>query len=93
MDDKKVSKVVNNISNTIILQKVLERMDTHCTHNKLDLNVLIRYYIDFTQNIISVNQKLKICNLIMNNSETDLGVIHDSKLLFNQRIFYKYDKV
>lgn len=93
-DDMKIFKVVNNTSDAILLQEDLDRLDAYCLANKLELNVSKCFYINFTRKRNIFNFKYRIKNSILSrkNSALDLGVLHDSKLSFDQHISHVYDK-
>lgn len=87
-DDMKVYRVVNNESDALLLQQDLNRLDIYCERNKLDLNVSKCYFMTFTRkpSPFSTNYSVKNQYLTRVSNMRDLGVTHDSKLLFDKHI-------
>ncbi|CAG9134857.1 unnamed protein product [Plutella xylostella] len=87
-DDMKVFRVVNDAPDAMLLQDDLHRLDDYCSANKLDLNVDKCFFINFTRKRhhfhISLSLKDKALNQVLHTK--DLGVTHDSKLLFDIHI-------
>ncbi|CAG9131177.1 unnamed protein product, partial [Plutella xylostella] len=87
-DDMKVFRVVNSPEDSALLQDDLNKLTTYCRTNRLDINVSKCFSISFgrkrsmfSSTYIINNQTISSCNEIR-----DLGVIMDSKLLFNNHI-------
>ncbi|CAG9120858.1 unnamed protein product, partial [Plutella xylostella] len=87
-DDMKVFRVVNSPKDSDLLQDDLNRLATYCRLNSLDINVSKCFSISFGrkrnmyQSTYSLSdQSISICNEIK-----DLGVIMDSKLLFDKHV-------
>jgi hypothetical protein len=88
-DDMKVFKSVKNVEDAIALQEDLLRLDNYCKLNKLDLNVNKCSVISFSrkiQNLVTYNYSLKGQVLRRVSEMRDLGVIHDTKLIFDNHI-------
>ncbi|KAG6446943.1 hypothetical protein O3G_MSEX004647 [Manduca sexta] len=87
-DDMKVHKKVQNIFDTLYLQEDLNRFELYCIKNKLKLNIDKCFHITFTrrQSIIGSSYKLNNQSIAKVNSIRDLGIIQDSKLLFDQHV-------
>lgn len=87
-DDMKIFTKIVNISDVEALQNDLARLDDYCLRNKLDLNPLKCSITTFTRkiNIIPSTYSLKNQTLQRSHVIRDLGVIHDSKLLFDEHI-------
>lgn len=87
-DDMKIYKPIRSIADAEALQADLKRLDNYCIQNKLDLNPSKCFYVTFSrkkQNI-HFNYSLKDHNLQTADKIRDLGVIHDSKLLFDSHV-------
>lgn len=87
-DDMKILHQINNACDAHKLQADLTKFQNYCTQNKLDLNVSKCYVCSFTRKPTKL-----IHNYILYSSELarvdkikDLGVIFDSKLLFDDHI-------
>lgn len=87
-DDMKVFRIVNNPSDEMLLQDDLHRLDQYCYTNKLELNVDKCFFIIFTRKRIPFNSTFILRNQVLKRGShtKDLGVIHDSKLLFDLHI-------
>lgn len=87
-DDMKVLKEINNLKDTADLQQDLNRFEIYCAEHKLDLNISKCYYISYSRKLTTVDSgyKLKGCNLTRVDYINDLGVVHDSKLLFDKHV-------
>lgn len=87
-DDMKIFRVVNNVSDASLLQQDLLRLDGYCTTNKLDLNVSKCFFLTFTRklNPYISNYSIKYLPLTRVYESKDLGVIHDSGLVFEKHI-------
>ncbi|KAL0870443.1 hypothetical protein ABMA27_005440 [Loxostege sticticalis] len=87
-DDMKILKQIVTIEDSKLLQDDLVRFENYCYDNKLDLNVSKCHTITFTRkpNPIKFNYTLKAHSLTHVDHIRDLGVIHDSKLLFDKHV-------
>lgn len=87
-DDMKVLKSVRTQSDTELLQSDLDRFVQYCKTNKLQLNVSKCFHVVFTRRKSNVGSGYKLDGTYINNEARirDLGVIHDSKLLFDSHI-------
>lgn len=93
-DDMKIFREVNKVSDVLCLQEDLNRLDAYCNLNKLDLNVTKCSVISFTRkrhNFLS-RYTLKGACLERVNVVKDLGVLLDSKLLFDHHVNHIVDK-
>ncbi|KAG7295979.1 hypothetical protein JYU34_021071 [Plutella xylostella] len=87
-DDMKIFKAINNSIDEELLQEDLDRLSVYCLNNKLDINVDKCFHISFTRK----RNKHMSTYMLQNQSLTsvseirDLGVVHDSKLLFDSHI-------
>lgn len=87
-DDMKVYQKVSDVADAHGLQEDLLRLDEYCLRNKLDLNAMKCSCITFSRKSCKMlyNYALKGHQLQRVNEMKDLGVIMDSKLLFNKHI-------
>lgn len=87
-DDMKIFAPIFSISEAILLQNDLMRLDTYCTVNQLDLNPSKCSVITFSRkrNLIDFDYCLRNTKLQRNSVVRDLGVLHDSKLLFDSHV-------
>lgn len=87
-DDLKVFRTVNNVKDAELLQADLFRLDDYCIQNKLDLNVLKCNSISFTRKRepFLYDYILKHQNLNRTDIIRDLGVLLDTKLIFDYHI-------
>lgn len=87
-DDMKVHKVISNLTDTQQLQDDLHRFAEYCTRNKLQLNVTKCYHVAFTRRQSVIDSKYTINSESISKVATvkDLGIIQDSKLLYDQHI-------
>ena len=87
-DDMKVHKIIRDISDTHQLQSDLNRFEEYCKHNLLQFNVSKCFQMTFTRQKSIVNSIYSLNQLTLGkvNSIRDLGIIQDSKLLFDQHI-------
>jgi hypothetical protein len=87
-DDMKIFAKIVSISDAYALQSDLSRLDSYCVKNKLDLNPSKCFTVTFSRslNVISTPYSLKGNVLKKVASMRDLGVIHDSKLIFDEHI-------
>ncbi|PZC72427.1 hypothetical protein B5X24_HaOG211224 [Helicoverpa armigera] len=72
----------------VALQSDLARLDDSCLTNKLDLNPVKCSVVSFSRKRVPrpTTYKLKGQQLQRSHGVRDLGVFHDSKLLFNTHI-------
>lgn len=84
----KVLKLVRTLSDAEQLQKDLDSFVLYCKTNKLQLNVAKCCHIIFSRqkSLIGPGYFLEGHKIIKVNSIRDLGVIHDSKLVFDDHI-------
>lgn len=87
-DDMKVFSTVSSADDMIALQADLVRLEEYCRINKLELNPSKCSFITFTRkfNVIPTTYTLQGQALSRYSSMRDLGVIHDSKLLFDEHV-------
>lgn len=87
-DDMKIFKTITCRQDMIALQADLSRLEDYCRVNRLDLNPSKCTAITFTRNHLAIptNYTLQGQNLPISASIHDLGVRHDSKLLFDTHI-------
>lgn len=87
-DDMKIFKSIKNEDDAVALQEDLSRLDNYCIKNKLDLNVSKCFIMSFSRkkNLISYNYTLQSQHLKRVSEMRDLGVIHDSKFIFDSHI-------
>lgn len=84
----KILKKVHNDLDTHLLQEDLIRFQTYCILNKLQLNVSKCYHVTYTRKKTLIGTGYTLYGQTINKVNTirDLGVIFDSKLLFDQHI-------
>jgi ribonucleases P/MRP protein subunit RPP40 len=89
-DDMKILKVISSLSDVHDLQEDLNRFESYCSLNKLELNVSKCFYMTFSRkrSVIDIGYKLLNEPLKKVDEVRDLGIIHDSKLTFNTHIDY-----
>lgn len=87
-DDMKIFSSIESPSDVNNLQSDLMRLDDYCRINKLDLNPSKCSVMTFSRkrNIISSSYTLKNQQLTKTDSIKDLGVVHDSKILFDEHV-------
>ena len=87
-DDMKIFKRIYDSSDCLLLQQDLYRFEEYCRLNRLDLNVSKCYSISFTRKTktIVLKDTLKTNTFKAVNEIRDLGVIHDSKLIYDKHI-------
>lgn len=87
-DDMKIFRTVNDAIDSALLQDDLLQFDIYCLNNKLDLNVSKCFTVSFTRkrNVFNNNYSLKNKPLLTLHEIRDLGVIMDSKLIFDTHI-------
>lgn len=83
-DDLKLSKVIDTVQDSMMLQKDLDELVGWCRHNKMDLNpkkcFFVRYYRK--RNIVSFQYSIAQNNIKELEQIRDLGVLFDRKLTF-----------
>lgn len=90
-DDLKVYHSIESFEDSVLLQEDITRLESFCRNNSLFLNFKKCYHISFSRNktifqnnyTLLGNQRIATVNQIK-----DLGVIFDSKMLFDQHIYY-----
>lgn len=87
-DDMKIYKKINSLHDCILLQEDLDRLHIYCLRNKLDLNISKCNCISFSRskNNVCFNYNLNQQSLTRTDFVRDLGVIMDSKLLYDKHI-------
>lgn len=87
-DDMKIYKTIDSFNDCVLLQQDLDRLQDYCFYNKLELNVSKCSCITFSRsrNLLSYNYTLNQQSLERTDYIRDLGVIIDSKLLFDRHI-------
>lgn len=87
-DDMKIYSSISSIKDVEALQSDLSRLDVYCQTNKLDLNPSKCSIVTFSRkrSPILANYELKGQILPRCDGVRDLGVYHDSKLLFDTHI-------
>ncbi|KAL0881825.1 hypothetical protein ABMA27_001603 [Loxostege sticticalis] len=87
-DDMKILHSVKNADDAHHLQDDLNRFQNYCILNKLDLNVSKCYVCSFTRKPTKLIFNYTLLNLPLTRVDKikDLGVIFDSKLLFDEHI-------
>lgn len=84
----KIYKVINDQHDQRLLQNDLDKLNAYCTLNKLDLNISKCCCITLSRSTKALKYDYKINgqSLLRAESDLDLGVTLDSKLLFDQHI-------
>lgn len=87
-DDMKIMRQINTLADAHLLQADLNNFQGYCINNKLDLNVSKCYICSFTRKPIPIIHNYMLLDTALNRVNTirDLGVIFDSKLLFDAHI-------
>ncbi|KAJ8723720.1 hypothetical protein PYW07_007700 [Mythimna separata] len=87
-DDMKVLKSVRTVSDTELLQSDLNKFVAYCKINKLQLNVSKCFHLVFTRQKTTIGSGYTLDGTAISKTGSirDLGVIHDSKLLFDDHI-------
>lgn len=87
-DDLKIFRKVHDINDAEKLQSDLDRFCTYCSNNDFFLNLAKCSTITFTRNVhvTNYNYRLNGVNLARACSVRDLGIMLDSKLLFDLHI-------
>lgn len=87
-DDMKILKHVENNHDSDKLQEDLLRFDNYCARNKLDLNIAKCHVITFSRgrSVSYVNYFIRGEILKRVSEIGDLGVIQDSKLIYDKHI-------
>ena len=93
-DDTKIFKRISNINDCSLLQEDLNRFQNYCRENRLDLNVskCSAMTISRKSNLLQFSYMLHGQPLGRINHMKDLGVILDSKLIFDEHIEYVVKK-
>lgn len=87
-DDMKIYNKIHSDQDCVSLQRDLDSFSKYCEVNRLDLNVSKCFYITFSRkhsNII-FSYKLKNQSVSSVNYIRDLGLVQDSKLLYDRHI-------
>ncbi|KAJ0173127.1 hypothetical protein K1T71_011303 [Dendrolimus kikuchii] len=84
----KIFRSINIINDCYLLQHDLHQFEQYCTLNKLDLNISKCYKITFTRKPNFIQYFYTINNIILTEIDEirDLGVLHDSKFLYDKHI-------
>lgn len=87
-DDMKIYASISSQADVQALQSDLERLDNYCMRNKLDLNPSKCSVVTYSRSnrVIPSKYLLKGQTLVKSNKIRDLGVVYDSKLLFDEHI-------
>lgn len=87
-DDTKIFMAVNNMAECQKLQSDLDNFVNYSNLNKLDLNISKCFSMSFTRKPNPINYHYTINNNLLSKvtSMKDLGLIQDSKLLFDKHI-------
>lgn len=87
-DDMKIFTKINSLDDSALLQDDLTRLVAYCQTNKLDLNVSKCFTLTFTRQQSSIPTSYKLNDHVLKSVSCmkDLGVTHDSKLLFDTHI-------
>lgn len=87
-DDMKIFARVSSVADAEALQSDLHRLEAYCAENMLDLNPTKCSIVSFSRkrSVLNYNYTLKGELLQRESSIRDLGVLHDSKLLFDAHI-------
>ncbi|KAL0879152.1 hypothetical protein ABMA27_002946 [Loxostege sticticalis] len=93
-DDMKIFATITSEADAVLLQEDLARLSDYCVENHLDLNASKCSVVTFSRKriLVSFDYKLKGVNLQRESIIRDLGVCHDSKLLFDTHINYIISK-
>ncbi|CAH2269505.1 jg944 [Pararge aegeria aegeria] len=84
----RIFRVVNNPTDEMLLQDDLDRLDNYCIINRLDLNVsnALQFHLLVKRNIFKSTYKIKNQNLNRVSEIRDLGVLLDTKLLYDKHV-------
>ncbi|CAG9137746.1 unnamed protein product [Plutella xylostella] len=87
-DDLKLFLIVNSSDDCIRLQDDLTRLQNYCENNKLELNANKCFKISFTRKTNKVVYNYTLANTVLTEKTKlrDLGIIMDSKMLFDAHI-------
>jgi hypothetical protein len=88
-DDLKIFKTIDNDADIYSLQMCLDRLNNYVITNRLSLNVKKCFIVSFTRRTTKlISNRYHIDNVELQRKETmrDLGVLYDSKLLFNDHV-------
>lgn len=89
-DDLKIFSVISSFSDSIKLQEDLYRLFQYYQENFLFLNFSKCHFITFSRNKNTINAQYEINNSFLTRVFVvkDLGILYDSKLIFDQHIDY-----
>lgn len=89
-DDLKLFRVVNNVSESVLLQNDLNKLSSWCQSNTLYLNIEKCIIMSFTRKKQTFEAVYDINNIALcrNYLITDLGIVCDPHLNFNSHIDY-----
>ena len=87
-DDTKIFATISSVQDCVNLQSDLDRLHNYCVVNKLNLNYDKCHKITFSRNRYTFNFNYSFSENILTSvaSTKDLGVVIDSKLLFDLHI-------
>lgn len=87
-DDMKIYKIVNDSSDTVLIQDDLDRINTWCRDNLMFLNVSKCNVITFSKKKDIISSDYLIDDTVLKRVHTinDLGVTLDSKINFNSHV-------
>lgn len=87
-DDMKIINKIKSDHDSMLLQSDLVRLDEYCKINMLELNPSKCFSITFSRqrNVISKSYTIKGQPLEKITYMKDLGIIHDSKLIFDKHV-------
>lgn len=87
-DDMKIFARISSVQDAHNLQADLLRLQSYCDINSLDLNPLKCSVVTFSRKINNIAFDYSIGNSVLPRESLirDLGVLHDSKLLFNGHV-------
>lgn len=83
-DDLKFGKIIENVSDSKLLQEDLDRLGNWCKQNKMHLNHKKCQLIKFTRNLKIIDSSYLIDGHKIHEQDTvrDLGILYDRKLTF-----------
>lgn len=87
-DDMKIIAPISSLADAFKLQEDLMRLDAYCIENQLDLNPSKCSVVTYSRkrNLVQFDYVLKTSVLKRDKFIRDLGVIHDSKLIFDSHV-------
>lgn len=87
-DDLKIFMEVTSTEDCLKLQANIDNIAKWCLKNKLDLNIQKCKIISFSRKVSYINHPYKITQNLLSrvDSVTDLGIIFDQKLTFNEQV-------